>query len=158
MTKTIKTLIPCIIACVITSTAFAGSKVFQASLVPGIALHNRHQQIDGFTLSFWGENPQSSLALGIINGTAGNSGGLSLGFLNYGGGKGSTYKGVRFGAINAEKKLHGFQLGILNIAKDTKTGLQFGLINIILKNKKWFSNFPNEIAPFTILVNWRLEK
>ena len=154
MTKTIKTLILCIIACVITSTVFAESKVFQASLAPGIALHDRHQRIDGFTLSFWGENPQSSLALGIINGTAGNSSGLSLGFLNYG----ETYKGVRIGAINADKKLHGFQLGIFNIAKDTKSGFQFGLVNIIVKNKKWFSNFPDEIAPFMILVNWRLAK
>lgn len=154
MTKTIQTLILCIIAFVITSNAFAGSKGFQASLAPGIALYNRNQQIDGLTLSVWGENPQTSLALGIINGTAGNSGGLSLGFVNYG----KVYKGVQLGFINADKELHGAQLGFLNINEGNKTGFQFGLLNFIKTNKKWFSNFPNEIAPFMIFINWRLEK
>lgn len=154
MTKTSKTLILCVIACVITSTAFAGSKAFQASLAPGIAIHDRNQTIEGLTLSIWGENPQTSLALGIINGTSGNSAGVSLGFINYGG----SYKGAQFGFMNADKELHGAQFGFLNIAKDTKTGFQFGLINIISKNKKWFSNFPNEIAPFMLFINWRLEK
>ena len=154
MNKTIKTLILCSIASIITSTAFAGSKAFQASLAPGIAVHDRNQKIEGLTLSVWGENPQTSLALGIINGTAGNSGGLSLGFVNYG----DIYKGVQLGFINTDHKLHGFQLGFLNFAESTKTGFQFGLINIIRTNKKWFSNFPNEIAPFMLFVNWRLAK
>jgi len=152
MTKTIKTLILCVIACVITSTAFAGSKAFQASVAPGIAIHDRHQKIEGLTLSLWGENPQASLALGIINGTEGNSAGLSLGFLNYG----DTYKGVQLGLINIDDKLHGAQFGFLNVAKATKTGFQFGLINIIPENKKWFSNFPYEIAPFMLFINWRI--
>lgn len=154
MNKTIKTLILCGIASLITSTTFAGSKAFQASLAPGIAVHDRNQKIEGLTLSVWGENPQTSLALGIINGTAGNSGGLSLGFVNYG----DIYKGVQLGFINTDHKLHGFQLGFLNFAESTKTGFQFGLINIIRTNKKWFSNFPNEIAPFMLFVNWRLAK
>lgn len=154
MNKTIKTLILCVIASIITSTAFAGSKAFQASLAPGIAVHDRNQKIKGLTLSVWGENPQTSLALGIINGTAGNSGGLSLGFVNYG----DIYKGVQLGFINTDHKLHGFQLGFLNFAESTKTGFQFGLINIIRTNRKWFSNFPDEIAPFMLFVNWRLAK
>lgn len=154
MNKTIKTLILCVIASVMSSTAFAGSKAFQASLAPGIAVHDRNQKIKGLTLSVWGENPQTSLALGIINGTAGNSGGLSLGFVNYG----DIYKGVQLGFINTDHKLHGFQLGFLNFAESTKTGFQFGLINIIKTNRKWFSNFPDEIAPFMLFVNWRLAK
>lgn len=154
MNKTIKTLILCVIASVMSSTAFAGSKAFQASLAPGIAVHDRNQKIEGLTLSVWGENPQTSLALGIINGTAGNSGGLSLGFVNYG----DIYKGVQLGFINTDHKLHGFQLGFLNFAESTKTGFQFGLINIIKTNRKWFSNFPDEIAPFMLFVNWRLAK
>ncbi len=153
MTKTIKTFILCVITCVITSSAFAGTKAFQASIAPGIAIHDRHQKIEGLTLSIWGENPQVSLALGIINGTCDNSAGFSLGFINYG----DSYKGVQFGFLNADKKLQGAQFGFLNLAKDTETGFQFGFINIIQKNKKWFSNFPNEIAPFMILINWRLE-
>lgn len=154
MTKTIKTFVLCVIACLITSTAFAGTKAFQASVAPGIAIHNRHQKIEGRTLSIWGENPQSSLAFGIINGTAGESSGVSLGFVNYG----NSYKGVQFGFLNTDKKLVGAQFGFLNYAKNTGTGFQFGLINIISTNKKWFSNFPNEIAPFMLFINWRLEK
>ncbi|MBU8902840.1 MAG: hypothetical protein KOO69_08875 [Victivallales bacterium] len=154
MSKTITTLILCVLTCVITSSAFAAPKAFQASVAPGIALHDRNQKIEGLTLSLWGENPQTSFALGIVNGTAGNSGGLSLGFINYG----DKYKGVQLGFLNADKDLHGAQLGFLNIAKGKKTGFQFGLINVITTNKKWFSNFPNEIAPFMIFINWRLEK
>ena len=154
MIKTIKILILCVITCVITSTGFANTNAFQASLAPGIAIHDRHQKIEGLTLSIWGENPQTALALGIINGTAENSAGLSLGFINYG----DDYKGVQIGFLNADKKLQGAQLGIFNVARNTETGFQFGLINIIKTNKKWFSNFPNEIAPFMLFINWRLEK
>ena len=154
MSKTIKTVIFCVIACVITSTAFAGTKAFQASLVPGLALQDRHQKIEGLTLSIWGENPQASLAIGFINGTAGNSAGVSFGLINYG----DSYKGIQIGAVNIDKELQGLQLGAINVAKGKKTGIQFGFLNIIPTNKKWFSNFPNEIAPFMILVNWRLEK
>jgi hypothetical protein len=153
MTKTIKTLILCVIACLITSTAFA-EPIFQASLAPGIALHNRNQRIEGFTLSLWGENPQTSLALGIINGTDRNSGGVSLGFINYG----DVYSGVQLGFLNADRDLHGAQVGVLNIANGKKTGFQFGLFNVITTNKEWFSNFPNELAPFMLFINWRLEK
>jgi hypothetical protein len=152
--KTIKILIICVIASTITSSAFAATKAFQASLAPGIAIHDRNQNIEGVTLSIWGENPQTSLALGIINGTAGNSAGVSFGFVNYG----EAYKGVQFGFINADKELHGAQLGFLNISEGNKTGFQFGLLNIIKTNKKWFSNFPNEIAPFMLFINWHLEK
>jgi len=154
LNQAIKILILCVIASVITSSAFAGSQAFQASLAPGIAIHDRHQEIEGLTLSIWGENPQTSLALGIINGTAGNSAGVSLGFVNYG----DTYKGVQFGFINTDKNLHGAQFGFLNITDGKKTGFQFGLLNVIKTNKKWFSNFPNEIAPFMLFINWRLEK
>jgi len=155
MAKTIKILVLCVIACVITSSAFAGgTKAFQASLAPGIAIHDRNQQIEGVTLSLWGENPQTSFALGFVNGTAGKSGGLSLGLINYG----DSYKGVQIGVLNTDKNIQGLQLGAINIAKGKKTIIQFGFLNIIPTNKKWFSNFPNEIAPFMIFINWKLEK
>ncbi len=151
MKKTIKILILCVITSVMASSAFAG-KVFQASLVPGIAIYDRNQEIEGFTLSVWGENPQTSLALGIINGTADDSAGVCLGFINYS----DKYKGVQFGAVNTGHKLHGFQLGFLNFAEDTKTGFQLGFINIIKSNGAWFKNFPDEIAPVMLFINWRL--
>ena len=153
MNKTIKTLILCAIVSTISSTAF-GSKAFQASLAPGIAIHDRNQRIEGLTLSVWGENPQTALALGIINGTTGNSGGLGIGFINYS----DVYKGVQLAFVNADHNLHGFQFGFLNFAGNTKTGFQFGFINVIKSNKKWFSNFPDEIAPFMLFINWRLAK
>jgi hypothetical protein len=154
MKKTIKILILCVITFTITSTVFGESKVFQASLAPGIAIYDRNQEIEGFTLSLWGENPQTSLALGIINGTADDSAGVSLGFVNYG----DKYAGIQLGAVNTDHKLHGLQMGFINFAGDTKTGFQLGFINIIKSNGVWFKNFPDEIAPVMLFINWRLAK
>ncbi len=55
------------------STAMAGDEPFQLSLTPDVAIYDRTDRIDGLTLSIWGENPQSSLAIGLVNGTTGNS-------------------------------------------------------------------------------------
>jgi hypothetical protein len=153
VSQKIKILVVCLFASVISLNVFA-SKPFQASLVPGIAIYDRNQEIEGVTLSFWGENPQTSLALGIVNGTSGDSAGVSFGFLNYG----DSYKGVQFGTANVDKSLYGAQFGLVNYSQTTKTGLQFGFINVISDNKKWFSNFPYEIAPVMLFINWRLEK
>jgi hypothetical protein len=72
--------------------AFAQTKPFNASLTPDYSVYGRNVTIEGLTLSIWGENQQTSLALGIVNGTTGNSAGLSWGYiLNYG----DNYKGVQ---------------------------------------------------------------
>ena len=47
----------------------AGSKPLQLSLTPDIALFDRSETIEGLCLSIWGENPQTALALGIVNGS-----------------------------------------------------------------------------------------
>ena len=154
MKKSVKILILCVITSVIASSAFAESKVFQASLAPGIAIYDRKQKIEGFTLSLWGENPQTSLALGIINGTADDSAGVSFGFVNYG----DQYAGIQLGFVNTDHNLKGLQMGFLNFASDTKTGFQLGFINIIKSNGVWFKNFPDEIAPVMLFINWRLAK
>ena len=54
---------------------------FQASFVPEGAMYPREQRIEGMTLSIWGENPQSAFALGFVNGSTGQSSGMSLGLL-----------------------------------------------------------------------------
>ncbi len=159
MTKVIKIFISGLISFVIASTAFAESKgskeseAFQASFTPAIALHDRDQKIEGFTISLWGENLQEALALGVINGSKGDSAGVSIGFVNYG----DSYRGAQFGFINSDNNMNGAQFGFLNFTKTTETGIQFGLLNIIKENKKWFKNFPNEIAPVMLFVNWRTD-
>ena len=154
MNKSIKIVIACVLTCIVSSSVLAETKAFQASLTPGIAFHDRTQRVEGVTLSIWGENPQSSLALGFVNGTTGNSVGCSFAFFgNYG----DTYKGAQFGMVNVDDRLNGVQFGFINYTKTGKPGIQLGLINIIEGNKKWFSNFPNEIAPFMIFINWRTE-
>jgi hypothetical protein len=153
MKKSIKTLLLCVVSCVISSSVFAETQAFQASLVPSIALHERTQRIEGVTLSIWGENPQKSLALGFVNGTSGDSIGCSLAFFaNYA----DRYQGAQFGMVNANNDLYGVQFGFFNYTKTAKTGVQIGFINVVSQNKTWFSNFPNEIAPVMIFINWRL--
>ena len=157
------------------------TKPFNASILPDLAIYDRSERIEGLTLSIWGENPQTSLALGIVNGTSGDSAGFSWAFLlnyaddykgvqwapvnyvtgdflgwqaafvNYTGG---SMKGLQTGWVNCAGKLTGLQFGFVNYAETGKTGVQIGLVNLIPDNR-WFSGLPNELAPGMIFVNWR---
>ncbi len=162
-------------------TAMAGSKPIQLSVTPEVALFDRNTNIEGLTLSVWGENPQAALALGIVNGSKGNSAGFSWGLLlNYA----DSYKGVHWAAVNYTKanflgwqyafinytessmkgiqtgyvnyagQLTGVQLGLVNYAAKAKTGIQIGVINLLPQNR-WFSGLPDELAPGMVFVNWR---
>ncbi|MBN1865616.1 MAG: hypothetical protein JW808_12025 [Victivallales bacterium] len=132
-----KKLLLCMVMAMISTGAMAEARYFNLSLTPDIAVYHRTDTIYGVTLSIWGENRQSSLALGIANGTLGQSYGVSLGVLNYA----DTYTGL--------------QSGLINFTENTDSGFQIGLINIINENKGWFSDLPNSLAPWMILVNWR---
>ncbi len=162
-------------------TALAAGKPFQLSLTPDIAIYNRGQRINGLTIGIWSENPQSALALGIVNGSTGRSSGLSLAlilnyadnykgvhwapvnytkgdFLGWQGGivnyTAGTMKGLQTGVVNYAGSLTGLQLGLINYAETAESGVQIGLVNIIPSNR-WFSGLPNELAPGMIFVNWR---
>lgn len=179
-----KTLIACMALLLASAGAMAATKPFNMSLTPDVALCDRNDSIEGFTLCVWGENQQESFALGIANGTKERSAGFSLGFLNYG----DNYRGLQLGLVNVDKQdafgwqgcffssvvnwtsnsmtglqtgvvnfaghLKGVQFGFVNYADDGKSGVQIGLINIFPKNQ-WFSALPEELAPGMILVNWR---
>lgn len=160
----------------------SGSKPVNVSLTPDIALYDRSTTIEGLCLSVWGENPQTALALGIVNGSTGQSAGLSWAFiLNYA----DSYKGLQIAPINYTKVdflgwqagavnytegrmkglqtgfvnyagvLTGLQFGFVNYAADAETGVQLGLVNLIPKNE-WFTGLPDELAPGMIFINWRL--
>ena len=58
-----------------TGMAMADSKPVQLSLTPGVAIFDRSTNIEGVSLSIWGENPQKGFALGFVNGSSGNSAG-----------------------------------------------------------------------------------
>jgi len=176
-----KTLVlACLVMFMATGQALA-SQPIQLSLTPDIAIHSRSTRIEGLSLNIWGENPQTSFALGIVNGFTGSSKGFSLGFLlnysdsykgfqlgcvNYA--KGSmlggqvgivdyvegTMKGVQFGGVNYAGHLNGIQIGLVNYAASATTGFQLGILNLIPQNQ-WFSAFPNQIAPGMVIVNWR---
>lgn len=120
----------------------------QLSIIPDIAVYNRSETINGLTLSIWGENPQTALAIGLVNGSTGKSAGLSVGILNYA----EDYSGLQWGLVNYTKNdsigwqggfclglvgsivnytggtMKGFQCGVVNYA-GSLTGLQLGLIN-----------------------------
>ncbi len=161
------------LTCSLAASAFAESKPFQASLTPEIATQPRFMLIEGLCLNIWGENEQKAIALGLVNGSIGDSVGVSLGGLNYA----ENYKGVHLGlvnytsgqfsgaqagwmmgfsAINYAGSLTGLQLGLFNYAETAENGIQIGVINIINQTETWFDNFPNEVAPGMILVNWSL--
>lgn len=121
---------------------------FQASLTPDYAIYESSQRIEGVTLSIWGHNPQSALAIGVVNGSSENSSGLSIGVLNYA----ESYAGVQWAFANFTEDdcsgwqggpvlgllvsvvnytgghMRGVQTGVVNLA-GTLSGLQLGLIN-----------------------------
>ncbi len=160
----------------------AADAFFQASLIPDVALRPSTDHINGFALNLWGMNPQHALAIGLINGSYGTSGGLSLGAVNYA----ENYTGTQLGLINLTSadlygaqlgcinytadicsglqiglfnyagRLSGLQLGVLNMAAQADHGMQIGLINLLPENQHWFSaGLANEVAPVTVLINWR---
>lgn len=150
----------------------------QLSLTPELALEPRTTIIDGLSLNIWGENPQHGVALGIVNGSTGNSSGFTWGIVNYD----DTYKGVQWGVVNYSKEYFvgwqrgwvnislgefyglqtslvnyseqttGLQIGAVNYARDL-TGVQLGLINIA-SNNGWFNDFPKKLTPVFPFFNW----
>jgi len=141
----------------------AEEKFLQLSLTPDVALHSRDTYVKGISLNIWGENQQSALALGIVNGSTGDSCGLSWGCVNYA----DNYQGVQFafvnyvkgtfvglqaGAVNVARHATGLQWGAVNYA-DTLEGVQLGFINVIEQNP-WFEEFPNKLAKGFVFVNW----
>jgi hypothetical protein len=157
---------------------------FQASLTPDIAVHPKTDQINGLSLSIWGENPQSAFALGFVNGSTGDSGGFTWGLFNYA----DSYTGVAWGLANYSKdSFTGWQGGIffmpclVNVSAGTFTGFQEGIVNVaqefhgfqlalvnytddlhgvqiglvnIALNNPWFHDFPDKLATGFPIVNW----
>ena len=144
-----KRLLTVLAGVMVASGALVASEPIQLSLTPDIAIFDRSTTIEGLTLNIWGENPQTALALGIVNGSTGESAGLSLALvLNYA----DNYKGLQWGLVNYIKgdflgwqggfcvgvaisvvnytggAMKGLQTGVVNYA-GRLTGLQFGLVN-----------------------------
>lgn len=165
---------------IMTAGDAAAAAMFQLSLTPDIALHDRATRIEGVSLNIWGENEQSSLALGLVNGFKSSSEGAALGLFNYSDGytgfqlAGINYtngamlgwqmglldytvgsmQGIQLGAVNYAGNLKGLQIGLVNYAASAASGIQIGIINIIPTNE-WFTRFPDQIAPGMLLFNWR---
>lgn len=161
--------------------ALAGNAPLQLSLTPDIALLDRSERVEGLSIGLWGENPESALSLGLVNGSTDDSAGLSLALLvnyadNYRGvqlapvnyTRGSflgwqagvvndtdgAMRGVQTGVVNYAGHLTGVQIGIINYAATADTGVQIGVLNIIPTNA-WFTDLPDELAPGMVFVNWR---
>ena len=168
-----------IIAAFVVGTAgLRAEEFFQASLTPDIAIHTKSTEIRGITLNVWGENPQHSLHLGFVNGSTGDSGGLSWGLVNYfdsftgvswglvniskdkftGWSDGlvnvsqGTFIGVQSGWINVAKEFHGLQYGLVNYSENLR-GVQIGFVNVA-RNNSWFKEFPDKLATGFPIVNW----
>lgn len=175
-----------LIALVIVSVGLKAedSHPFQASLTPEIAIYPKTAEIHGLSLNIWGENPQQGVALGIVNGSSGDSVGFTWGVVNYA----DSYTGVSWGLVNYSKNdfngwqggllflpclvnvsqgnFTGFQEGIVNCAQEFH-GFQLGLVNYtenlrgvqigivnIAINNPWFSDFPDKLATGFPIINW----
>jgi len=162
----------------VSAAGVRADEFFQASLTPDIAIHSRTTQINGFSLNIWGENPQYSLNLGFVNGSTGDSKGLSWGLANYaedytgvalgvvnisserffGWQNGAvnysqgTFTGLQTGWINVAQEFHGLQAGMVNYAENLR-GVQLGLVNVA-QNNGWFDDFPDKLATGFPFVNW----
>ena len=162
----------------IASVNAADAPFFQASLTPDIAIYPKTTEIHGLLLSIWGENPQKGVALGLVNGSSGDSSGFTWGIFNYS----ESYTGVSWslvdinsssfkgwqsgwisisqgeftgfqsGLINYANKFNGLQLGFVNYAENLH-GVQIGLANIAINNP-WFTDFPDKLATGFPIVNW----
>ena len=157
-----------LLACFFATTAFAESPPLQLSLIPDVAIHAKSTHIKGLSLNIWGENPQTAVAIGVVNGSTGESSGISLAFLanyaesytgahlawvaNY---SSARFSGLQWAAFNYAERLNGLQLGFINFAAATDRGVQVGLINVMKSNQTWFTRLPDEVAPAMVLVNWR---
>lgn len=177
-----KKLLTILATALTTTCAMAGTRSFNLSLIPDIAVYDRGESIEGLTLSIWGENHQRSLALGIVNGSTGNSSGLSwayalnyaddydgvqLGLVNYTHGdflgwqhgvanySGDEMRGLQSGFVNYAGQLTGLQFGFVNFAESADAGVQIGILNVIRENTRWFGDLPDELAPAMVFVNWR---
>lgn len=176
-----KTLLASVAALLFATCVMADTQPINLSLTPEIAVYDSSTMIKGLTLSIWGENEQTSLALGFVNGTKGDSAGLSWAFLlnyadnyrgvqwapvnyttgdflgwqggwvNYTGGR---MKGLQSGIVNYANTATGLQFGFVNFAEAADAGVQIGLVNIIRSNDEWFQELPDELAPGMIFVNW----
>ena len=157
----------------------AADSAFQLSLTRDIAIHPKTTQINGLALNIWGENPQHSLNLGLVNGSTGDSSGFTWGLVNYS----ESYNGVSWAWVNINqtsfngwqsgwvniaqdrftgfqsawivnyaKEFHGLQLGLVNYTEELH-GVQIGLANIAINNP-WFDEFADKLAKGFPIVNW----
>jgi hypothetical protein len=151
----------------------------QLSLVPDVALYPRTTYVQGFSLGIWSENPQSSLTLGLVNGSTGDSSGFSWGLVNYA----ESYHGVQWAWVNFSRdefvgwqhawvnvdngNFTGLQDAAINVTLQDATGLQLGIINYagslrgvqlgfinVAMNNPWFDEFPDKLATGFPILNW----
>ncbi len=129
-----KMLLASLAAVFVSTGVLAATRPFNLSLTPDLAIYDRNDTIEGLTISLWGENQQSSLALGLANGSVGQSAGLSIGVLNYA----DDYKGMQWALVNYTQgdftgwqggPLFGLLVSALNYTEGTMKGLQIGTVN-----------------------------
>jgi hypothetical protein len=123
-----------VLAGVIGVSSVMASEPVQLSLTPDFAIYDRSERIEGVALSIWGENPQSAFALGLVNGSTGDSVGLSVGLVNYA----DSYTGCQWSFVNYTSgdftgwqggPLFGLLVSGVNYTGGSMTGFQCGLVN-----------------------------
>jgi len=171
-----------IVSLVFVAASPADEAALQLSLLPGIALQRQTTTITALSLNLWGANEQRALAIGFVNGSFGQSGGLSAGLVNYAENytgmqlaflnvaradftglqagwvnyTADVLHGVQLGLLNSTGRLRGLQVGLANMASQSDDGLQLGFINLMPETRYWFSGgMAHECAPVMVFANWR---
>jgi hypothetical protein len=160
----------------------AAESFWQFSLFPEVATRDITDTVTGVSLNLWGMNARHGLALGVVNGSYGDSSGFSIGFVNYG----ENFTGLNLGLLNATHcdfegwqagivnyaadncngfqlgflnyagRLTGLQLGLVNMAAQADRGLQLGLVNLLPETRTWFApGMADQCAPAMLFANWR---
>ena len=138
---------------VIGTASLRADTPIQLSLTPDIALFPSTTTVRGLSLDIWGENPQTSLNIGLVNGSTGESGGLSWGIVNYA----QSYAGLQWGAVNVSlENFEGWQNGYINVAQGTFKGFESGLINVS-ENTTGFQLGVFNYAQTLILIRFQVE-
>lgn len=129
-----RVMLGCLAVLLAARGAVAGNYPLNLSLTPDVALHERSDRIEGVALSVWGENPQAAFSLGLLNGSTGDSAGLSIAVGTYA----ENYVGLQWSLVNyTDFDFAGWQGGfclglvgsVINYTGNRMEGLQIGVVN-----------------------------
>lgn len=91
---------------------------------------------------------------GIYNASTNTSSGVQVALINTTHG---DYKGLQAGVINYAKKMHGVQMGVVNVIEDGDNAIPIGLLNIVKNGYYALEHTSNETMPLNLSFKMGVE-